>query len=86
MFMGQVDRISGRNGDILVDDIFRFESFAEGFAMLSSRLGIDVTLPHKKPSSHGHFSEYYDKATSDIVSRVFSRDVEVLGYTMDKVL
>ena len=84
MFLGQLDRISSASGEVLVDDIYRFESFEEDFARLCRRVGVNVALPHKKPSTHRHFSEYYDAATADIVGEAFQRDVELFGYTLDQ--
>ena len=80
MFMGQLERIEGTDGAVLVDEIYRFESFEQDFGRLCRRLQIDALLPHKKPSSHGHFAEYYDAATLDVVGRAFQRDVEFFGY------
>lgn len=82
MFLSQVDRISSPNGDVLVDDIFRFENLEEDFGRLCRRIGLDAVLPHRKPSSHLHFSEYYDDETADIVAQVFQRDFELLGYSL----
>ena len=83
MFMGQAERISGPSGEVLVDDIYRFESFEEDFGRLCRRLDLDVVLQHKKPSSHRHYAEYYDDSTADIVARVFHRDIELFGYRFD---
>ena len=84
MFMGQVERISSPTGELLVDDVYRFESFAEDFARLCRRVRVDAALPHKKPSSHEHYSEYYDASTAAIVARAFQRDIEFLGYSLDR--
>lgn len=84
MFINQLDWISGTSGEVLVDDIYRFESLHDDFARLCRRLGVDASLPHDKPSAHRHFSEYYDAATADIVGTAFQRDIEFFDYQLDQ--
>ncbi len=82
MFMSQADRITGPDGALLVDDVYRFESFEADFGRLCQRLRVDVSLPHTKPSTHRHYSEYYDAETADIVGEVFRRDVDLFDYRL----
>jgi hypothetical protein len=39
-----------------------------------------VPLPHLKPSSHGHYRDYYSTDSRDIIARHFARDIRHLGY------
>jgi len=84
MFTEQLDWISGSSGEVLVDDIYRYESLHEDFARLCQRLGIQASLPHRKSSAHRHYSQYYDAATEKIVRDAFGRDVEFFDYQFDR--
>ena len=36
------------------------------------------------PSNHGHYSEYYDEVTKDILDRHMAADIAHFGYTFVK--
>lgn len=83
MFVNQLDWISSTSGEVVVDDIFRYEHLRRDFAVLCGKLDKRTTLPHEKPSAHEHFSSYYDTRTADIVGAYFERDIVLLGYQFD---
>ena len=82
MFMPQVNWISDKSGNIIVNRIMHFENIDEEFTELSKILNInkDVALPHVKSSKRGHYRDYYDENSIQIVQNWFMRDIEEFGY------
>ena len=80
MFMPQIDWITDENGNILVDEIIRFENLESEFNDVLEKLGKNVILPHVKKSNRGNYREYYDAGTIEIVRNWFQRDIERFGY------
>lgn len=83
-FINQLDWISDLSGEVLVDDIYRYESLHDDFDTLCLKVGKNAVLPHHKPSSHQHYSRYYDAETADIVATAFRRDIEYFDYRFDR--
>lgn len=76
----QVDYICDDDGRMLVDFMGRFESLAEDFATVCRLLAIERTLPRLNASEHGHYREFYDEATKQLVARLYAEDIERFGY------
>lgn len=82
MFAEQMDWIADRDDRILVNFIGRFESLQDDFDNVCQQIKrAPVLLPHLKPSSHGHYHEYYSDESRAIVATHFARDIHHLGYT-----
>ncbi|MCW8091277.1 sulfotransferase family 2 domain-containing protein [Alteromonas sp. ASW11-130] len=81
MFMPQLDWIADEDGNLLVDEILRFENLSEGFNDVAKRLNINATLPHVKKSKRGNYRDYYDDETQLVVAKWFAKDVEQFNYT-----
>jgi hypothetical protein len=67
------------DGKIAVDKVLRFENIAEEFYGL-----FGIKLPHVNKTKHEHYSDYYTKQTRDVISRVYSDDIEEWGYEYDQ--
>lgn len=80
MFMPQLDWISDQQGNVLVDDICRFENLQEDFQRVCQRIGKEASLPHLKASQRGHYREYYDAETVQIVADWFEKDIQYFEY------
>ena len=80
MFMPQLDWISDKNGEILVDIIYRFENLREDFEKICIKLDRKVILPHLKSSQHDHYQEYFNEETKIIIARWFRKDIETFNY------
>jgi hypothetical protein len=64
-----------------MDFVGRLENFQEDFDEVCRRIGIEKrTLPHVNTSKHGHYSEYYDTETAELVGQVFADDIKLWGY------
>lgn len=74
--------ILSRDGRLLVDDIYRFESFDAELRRLCTRLGVEPpeALPHRHKTERRHYREYYSAEDRRIVARAFARDIERFGY------
>jgi hypothetical protein len=77
----QLPWLVDEHGTMCMDFIGRFENFQEDFDEVCRRIGIkEQTLPHVNASKHGHYSEYYDTETAELVGQVFTDDIKLWGY------
>ena len=81
----QLDYVTDKNGNLLVDFIGRLENFDEDVREAFSRIGIELkTIPHKNRSRHKHYSEFYTPETEMIVRERFKKDIEYFGYQFQR--
>lgn len=80
MFMPQLDWITNKDGDILVDFIGRFEKLNEDFDVICHHLGRNLKLPHVNSSSQKDYKIYYDDETINIISSFFKKDIDCFDY------
>jgi len=71
------------NGDFIVDFIGRLENIREDFQSICSQIDIDAQLPHRNPSSHTDYRDYYDEHTKTLVEEHFTEDILTFGYSFD---
>jgi chondroitin 4-sulfotransferase 11 len=76
----QITFVSDERGGCTVDFIGRFERLAQDFAVIKSRLGIDVELAWHNRSNHDHYRSYYCDHTRRLVGDLYRKDVEAFGY------
>lgn len=81
MFQPQIKWVSDEQGNILVDQIYRFEKLNEHFDELCRQLNIKAKLPYLKKSKHVHYSTYYDDESRQIIEEWFAEDIEKFEYT-----
>ncbi|MCI5075287.1 sulfotransferase family 2 domain-containing protein [Oricola sp.] len=79
----QCDFIFDRSGNLLMDDVYRFESLSDEIATLCQKLGVEKpeTLPHRKRIDRRAYREYYTAKDREIASRMFARDLERFDYS-----
>lgn len=73
------DLISDSNGEVLIENLFRFENIDEEFDRLKGSIGIEGDLPLKNIAGRGQRVEI-SEITKKRFLDVFSKDYEVLGY------
>lgn len=90
--MPNIEQLARRNyqayhlgGEVAVDRVLRFERLAEDVADLWQHLSLpgEPILPRAKAGARPSGSDYrelYDDDSADLVRRVFSRQIEELGY------
>lgn len=67
-----------------LDFIGRFETFSKDVQYVLGRLGLSkVSIPKHNPSSHAHYSRYYDDRTRELVRQLYREDIERFGYTFE---
>jgi hypothetical protein len=66
---------------IFVDYIGRLENINDDWRYVASKINVSDQLPHKNESKHDHYTEYYDNETKDIITNIYKKDIELLGYT-----
>jgi hypothetical protein len=84
-FSNQSDWLLDPSGAMLVDFVCRFEKLQQDLAIVEQKaaLRFAANLPHHNRSRHGHYSEYYDDRSRNIVAMHFKKDIELFGYTFE---
>ena len=87
--------IKDNDGKIGVDYVIDFEFLSVGFSNVMRRLGIDVQLeeiPQMRSDVKTHegkffniktYHDMYNSESIDIISKAFSNDIKMFGYTYD---
>jgi chondroitin 4-sulfotransferase 11 len=79
----QYTYLEDRQGKILADFIGRFENLANDLQVIASRMGVRLTLPHLRRTTHGDYREYYDDFTIEAVRRRYAKDVLLFKYAFN---
>lgn len=70
------------HGEIIVDQILRFENFNLEISKVLTQLNIELnTVLHRNKGNRRHYSEYYNSETKEFVADMYSQDIELLGYS-----
>lgn len=70
------------NDQLKVDYIIKTETIAKDISFFSRKFNLqNFTLKKLNSSNTKHYSLYYDKETKDIISRVYSHDIERFNYS-----
>jgi len=77
----QIDFVLNANQNKLTNFVGRCEDMQYDFDYVCGKIGIPkIELPHRNPTKHKHYTEYYDDETKSIVAEKFAKDVEYFGY------
>lgn len=82
-FIPQWEYVVGKNGKVDVDFIGRFEALGSDFEILAERLGVATNLVKINHSLKGDYRSYYNDASAEVVAKLYSRDIELFGYSFD---
>lgn len=74
------ERLYRMGGQVVVDQVYRYEELPAAVADISSRLGLDLDLPHAKQGSGPHYRELYGPGDAEIVAARFERTIREFGY------
>ena len=74
------ERLYRMGGRVVVDQVYRYEELPAAIADLSSRLGLELDLPHAKQGSGQHYRELYGPGDAEIVGERFARTIREFGY------
>ena len=81
--MHQHPWLVGLKGNVVVDQVLRFENLQIGFDAICKKFNIDVSLPHRNRSRRAHYHTYYNNRTRDIVGNIFKKDIDLFDYKLD---
>lgn len=84
-----LDWLMDEKGNILVDYIGRLETIESDWRNICDRLkdhdiSIDSKLPQMNRSEHGHYSEYYDDESREMIEFVYGKDIEYFQYRFEE--
>lgn len=82
-FRPQYHYFMEKNNKVQMDFIGYFENLEEDFEFISERIGKPSRLHKSNVSMRSDYKDYYNDATIKIVSEVYNRDIEILGYNFD---
>ena len=81
-FISQTQWLCDENGDLLVDDLLRFENLDEDLALFFKKYRIPAGLDHHNASSRrSDYRGYYSKETRELISEYYADDFQNFGYT-----
>lgn len=83
--MDQCRFVLSFSGELLVDDIYKFESIDDEVPRLCKKLGLEPPeiLPHHHRTERRPFQDYYTRQDREAVARAFARDLEYFKYSFD---
>lgn len=84
----QMEFLCDMHGNLLVDDVVRFESLHEDYERVVQRIGLKrpPKLPHKRKGSRkADYRTYYDDETAALVADWYAPDLKAFGYEFNAV-
>lgn len=77
----QIDWITDENGKMLANFVGKIENAQHDFDIICDTLELNrFKLKVENPSKRGHYTEYYNRETRDLVARRYARDIEAFKY------
>jgi len=81
MTRSQIEVIQDIDGNLLVDEIFKFEDLPNAIKMISKKTGIPIfSLPRLRATDHEHYRKYYTTETKEIIACRYANESELFGY------
>jgi len=78
-------KFTDAEGDIIVDKIFHYEQFQDDVKELSAKLGFQINLRQSQGigtrKNRESYKTQYSPYGMELVAEVFSKEIELLGYT-----
>lgn len=71
--------VTNSHGELLLDDVYKFENIDEEFSRLANRIGISANLPHKNQAGRGKVVDVSDAIMKEF-KEAFSKDYAMFGY------
>ena len=76
----QKSYITDAEGNIILNDVFKFEDMTNSIKIISDKLNIPIELKQHNTSNHKYYKEYYNNETEAIVRRLYKDDIELFDY------
>jgi hypothetical protein len=82
---GQLAKLVDLDGQLLVDHVGRLENVQSTLDWVSRRLGIEpIQMPHVNGTRKGHYAQFYNSSTRDMVAEICRQDIEYFGYHFEE--
>lgn len=83
-FVPQHEFVCGWGDSVIVKNIIKLEQLDAGWPDLTAKLGISQReIPRANAGTKRDYREYYDKKSTDIVGKLYKKDINLLGYSYD---
>lgn len=82
-FWPQMDFITDRRKNILVDEILYFETIDADYQRLAERIGAVAPLVHVNASKKANYKDIYSNDAIEKVRRLYAQDISALGYAFE---
>ena len=83
-FIPQWEYVVDRSGKVNLDYIGRFETLEKDFELLTTSLGVSASLPKTNTSPRERdYRSYYNDESIELVAKLYSRDIELFGYSFE---
>lgn len=82
-FWPQTRFILDVKGQLLVNYLGYFETFAEDFEIIARRVNPDATLRHTNASPRSDYRSVYSPKTIEKVGELYKNDIDLFGYEFD---
>jgi hypothetical protein len=82
---GQLAKLVDNDGQLLVDHVGRLENVQATLDWVSKEVGLDspLEMPHINGTRKGHYAQYYNAATKEMVAEICRQDIEYFGYQFE---
>ena len=72
-----------RQGEQLIDSVYRFEEIGIALPALCERLGLTApgVVPTRRSSKRAHYADLYDRQSAAMIGRIYAQDVAAFGYS-----
>ena len=77
------DFLCSPTGELLVDEVLRFETLDQDFQKLCDTLNFEIELPKLNQTKHQPFQNYYDELSIQLVSELFTDDLDRFNYQFE---
>ena len=77
----QLAKLTGHEGELLVDHVGRLEKVQETLDWVTERLNVDaIQMPHINGTRKGHYAQFYNHRTRTMVAEICREDIERFDY------
>ena len=81
----QLGKLTDLEGKLLVDHVGQLENVQDTLDWVSEKVNIDrIEMPHVNGTRKGHYAQYYNKQTRDMVAEMCQKDIEHFGYQFEE--
>lgn len=81
----QQRKLTDLDGNLLLDHVGRLENVQDTLDWVSERVGMDrIEMPHVNGTRKGHYAQFYNERTRDMVADMCHKDIEYFDYKFDE--